>query len=126
MDGFSVEFLKYFWNELSPFVLRALNYSFKLGVLPSSLRQGAIKLIPKPGKDRNLVQNWRPITLLSVIYKIISATIANRIKSVLDHLINSNQCGFIPNRYIGENVRTIYDIIVATEDLHYTRATFSD
>ena len=62
------------------------------------------------------MKNWRPITLLNTIYKIASGTLANRIKTVLPKIINSDQTGFIPGRYIGENTRLIYDIMHHTEE----------
>ena len=48
------------------------------------------------------------------MYKILSSTIANRIKTVLDSLVSKTQTGFVAGRFIGENTRLIYDI------LHYT------
>ena len=57
------------------------------------------------------MKNWRPISLLSVIYKIISSAIANRIKTVLDKLVSETQAGFVARRFIGENSRLIYDIL---------------
>ena len=44
-----------------------------------------------------------------------SAVIANRIKTVLDKLISEEQKAFISGRFIGENVRTIYDILFETK-----------
>ena len=44
-----------------------------------------------------------------------SAVIANRIKTVSDKLISEEQKGFISRRFIGENVRTIYDILFGTK-----------
>ena len=42
--------------------------------------------------------------------------IANRIKTVLDSLNNEDQKGFISGRFIGENVKHIYDILFETKD----------
>ena len=44
-----------------------------------------------------------------------SAVIANGIRKVLDKLISGEQKGFISGRFIGENVRTIYDIWFETK-----------
>lgn len=49
-------------------------------------------------------------------YKIVAKVIANRIKSVLDKLIDNSQTGFIKGRYIGENIRLLYDVIEYTEN----------
>ena len=56
-------------------------------------------------------KNWRPISLLNVTYKLASAVISNRLKTVLDKVIHENQKGFIAGRFLGENVRLIYDVL---------------
>ena len=48
--------------------------------------------------------NWRPISLLNVSYKLVPTAIANRMKNVLADVINEDQTGFVPGRYIGENI----------------------
>ena len=45
-----------------------------------------------------------------------SAVIANRLKSTLDELIHENQKGFISGRFIGENIRLIYDVLFETKN----------
>ena len=62
------------------------------------------------------MKNWRPISLLNVVYKLASSVIANRIKTVLDCLIHEDQKGFISGRFIGENVKLIYDILFETKN----------
>ena len=57
---------------------------------------------------REYFKNWRPISLLNVSYKLISA---NRLKQVLNHIINENQKGFLKGRFIRENTRFVSDII---------------
>ena len=53
--------------------------------------------------------------MLCVVYKLASGAIANRIKPFLNFLINNEQTGFVPGRFIGESTRLIYDI------MHYTQ-----
>ena len=115
IDGFPAEFYKMFWGKLKYFVLRALNYSFLKGNLPLSLRQTIISCLPKGNKQRDLLKNWRPISLLSVLYKIASSSIAARLKPLLPKLIDKAQTGFIQGRFIGEGTRLIYDLMNYTE-----------
>ena len=52
-----------------------------------------ITCIPKINKDRKLIKNWRPISLLSVIFKLASSAITERIKPFLNN-ISEHQSGF--------------------------------
>ena len=45
------------------------------------------------------------------LYKIASGCIAERLKLFLDKLIHKDHTGFIKGRFIGENIRLIYDIM---------------
>ncbi|WP_419609554.1 reverse transcriptase family protein [Thiolapillus sp.] len=110
-DGFTVEFFKFFWLQLGAFVVKSLNNSFRKGELSSTQKEGVIICIPKGDKAKDLIKNWRPISLLNVVYKIGSTCIANRLKLVLPSLINEDQTGFMTNRFIGDNIRQIYDLI---------------
>ena len=76
-----------------------------------SLQQCLISCIPEGNKPRIFLKKWRPISLLSFVYKILSSAVANRLKGVLDKLISRTQTGFISGRYIGENICSIYDLL---------------
>ena len=110
IDGISSEFLKVFWGKIKYFIANALNSCYKKGKLSTSLRQSIITCIPKGNKDRQLLKNWHPISLLCTIYKLASGAIAERIKPHLDN-ISENQAGFIKNRHIGKNTRLVYDLL---------------
>ena len=115
LDGFTVEFMKFFWNYLKYFLVRSLNYAFLNGNLSYTQKLGVITLIPKGNKERHFLRNWRPISLLNVFYKIASSCIANRIKKTLSILIHESQKGFMSGRFIGENIRLLYDIMLYTD-----------
>ena len=114
-DGFTVEFFKFFWKDIGELLVRAINCGFETGELSSTQKEGIITCIPKGGKPKQFLKNWRPISLLNVSYKIASASISNRLKKILPQLINNDQTGFLSGRYIGENIRTLYDLIAHTE-----------
>ena len=54
--------------------------------------------------------------LLNTVYKLASAAIGNRIKTVLPKLINKDQSRFLAGRFIGENTRAIYDVMQLAEE----------
>ena len=65
-----------------------MNHAYEYGEMSLSLRQCIITCLPKGDKPRQFIKNWRPISLLSVIYKIGSSTIANHIKKFLGHVLS--------------------------------------
>ena len=93
-DGFTTVFLV-FWVDLGKYILRSINYAYRNGLLSVTQKQGIITCLPKPNKARNVLKNWRPISLLNVIYKLMSSAIANRLKTVLNKLIGQDQKEFI-------------------------------
>ena len=101
----------FFWTDLKMFFLAMCAESLANGSLPKTVKKGIIVLIPKRNKPRNLIKSYRPTTLLNVCYKIVSATIANRLKTVLQYLIDSSQSAHLRGRFIGDNIRLVYDII---------------
>ena len=62
---------------------RALNFSWKEGVLNNSQRQGIIPVLPKPNKNHLKVTSYSPITLVNVDYKITSKFIYTRMQKNL-------------------------------------------
>ena len=85
--------------------------------MSTTLRQCVINCLPKGNKPKHYLNNWRPISLLPVTYKIGSSAIANRLKKVLDKLISENQSGFVSCRYIGDSTRLMYDLMYVTQKI---------
>ena len=94
-DGITVEFYKLFWNDVKEFYINSINDSFYTGSLTELQKQSIITLIPKQNKDITSLENWRPISLLNVDYKIATKVIANRVNSAISTIIHNSQTGFI-------------------------------
>jgi hypothetical protein len=75
-DGFTAEFFKIFWKKIGYFVVRSLNYGFDQGELSSTQKQGIITSVPREGKSKFSLSNWRSISLLNVTFKIWSGCLA--------------------------------------------------
>ena len=99
------------WEEIKNPLLNSLNYSLNNLQLTEDQKTGLITLIPKKDKDRTHIQNWRPISLLNNDYKLLTKVLANRLIMFLPKLINEDQTGYVPNRYIGCNIRKLEDCI---------------
>ena len=113
-DGFTTEFYKFFWPDIKDYVFSSFEYAFQKGMLSLDQRRAILTLLPKPGKDIRLLKNWRPLSLLNTDYKILTKLLASRLQKVLPNIISEDQTGYIKGRYIGENIRTILDIIEYT------------
>ena len=70
-----------------------------------------ITLIEKKGRDKRLIKNWRPISLLNVNVKIASKAMAPRIKQVIHKLVQCDQTTYVQGRNIGESIRVIDDLL---------------
>lgn len=60
--------------------------------------------IPETPKD------IRPINLCNVIFRVITKTIANRVKSILLDVISKTKSAFIPNHLITDNAMVVFEI----------------
>ena len=114
-DGWTAEFFRKFWDIFCPLFLSVVNEIFECGTFPDSFSGSVTTLIPKKGKDKRYIENLRPISLLPVSYKIIAKVMALRLKKVVGDVIHADQTGFLPGRYIGENIRLIVDIMELAE-----------
>lgn len=110
-DGLTIEFYAYFWEFIKRPLLRMYNECIINEELCTSMKQGLITLIPKAGKDLLSLDNWRPITLLNLDYKILSLVLAKRLKTGLSDIINETQTGFMPRQHISSYIRLILDLI---------------
>ena len=72
-DELTVKFYKQFFNQVGTDLIQSLNKAFEDGELSMSQRRGVIILITKDDSDLLDPQNWRPITLLNIDYKIASS-----------------------------------------------------
>ena len=113
-DGFPSDFYKFFWIDVRELVFDSFLYTYDSKRLSIDQRRGILSIIPKKDKDIRYLKNWRPLSLLNTDYKILTKVLANRLQQVLDEIVSHDQTGYIKNRFIGENIRTIADIIEYT------------
>nr|GEV93988.1 RNA-directed DNA polymerase, eukaryota [Tanacetum cinerariifolium] len=80
-------------------VFEAVEYFFMYGDIPNGCNSNFIALIPKI-LDANMVKDFRPISLIGSLYKIIAKILANRLVGVLGDIVNEVQYAFVVDRQI--------------------------
>ncbi len=90
--------------------MKYANMAFTRGTLTQNFKTAIIKLIPKKGDSTN-IKKWRPISLLSCLYKILSRAVNNRLKSVVNRFTSRAQKGFTKHRYIQEVLINVCETI---------------
>lgn len=102
-DGFPMSFYSKCWRTIKSDLMRIFHEFHMENKLDSCLKNNFIALIPKR-KEAEEVKDFRPISLVNSVYKIIAKVLAERLKTTLPHLISSNQSSFIEGRQILDGV----------------------
>ncbi len=116
IDGLTSEFYKSFVDVLAPMLLKVFKCMEQLKEVPESMATGMITLIFKKKGSIKKLENYRPISLLNVDYKILAKVLSNRIKNVLGSVISPTQAYSVPGRDIADTVCTIQDVIRHMEE----------
>ena len=109
-DGFPAEFYRRFWEIIKCDLLNMFE-SFHRGELPLyHLNFGHIILLPK---KENVVQieQYRPICLLNVSFKVFTKVATNRVTEVAQKVILPTQSAFMSGRHILEGVLVLHETI---------------
>ena len=105
-DGLTAEFNLSFWELLGQELVDSFKCAFEKGKMSVSQKRGIITLIPKKDKNRTLLDNWRPISLLKTDYKVATKSIAARIVKVLPRPLYCSKHTFNRRHYkVHKNAR---------------------
>lgn len=108
-DGLYAIFFQKCWSTVKNSVISLVKDFFVSGSSLRLINHTNIALIPKIDHPE-LVDNFRPISLCNVIYKIITKIIVNRLKPILNQLISHNQGAFAPGRSIHDNILISHEL----------------
>nr|GEW52823.1 RNA-directed DNA polymerase, eukaryota, reverse transcriptase zinc-binding domain protein [Tanacetum cinerariifolium] len=98
-EGFTFGFYCRFWKVIEKDVVDAVTYFFTHGFFPKGSNSSFIAFIPKI-PDANMVKDFRPISLIGILSKIIAKIFMNRLVVVLGDIVNEVQSAFVKDRQI--------------------------
>ncbi|KAL1193074.1 hypothetical protein V5N11_018528 [Cardamine amara subsp. amara] len=102
-DGYSAEFFVGCWSVVGPEVTEAVHEFFSSGSLLKQWNSTTLVLIPKT-LNASKTSDFRPISCLNTVYKVISKLLANILQKVLVQVISHSQSAFMSGRLLAENV----------------------
>ncbi|GKE89899.1 RNA-directed DNA polymerase, eukaryota, partial [Tanacetum coccineum] len=98
-DGYTFEFFKTYWDVIGTDFCEAVEFFFMNGSFPPGCNSSFIALIPKV-VDAKFVKDFRPISLIGCVYKVVTKILANRLALVISDLVSDTQSAFVSGRQI--------------------------
>jgi hypothetical protein len=128
IDGISTKMVKFIGSEIAVPLAHVFNTSLESGIFPDKLKQCRVIPIFKSGSHLDC-DNYRPISLLSSISKVLEKIVADKLLYHLqsNDLLYTHQYGFIPNRSAEHNLLQIINYVTsALNDGNFCIGVFLD
>jgi hypothetical protein len=109
-DGVNFGFLKDFWDDLKGDVMRYISEFHRNGKLTKGINSTFIALIPKVESPQRL-NDFRPISLVGSLYKILAKLLANRLRMVIGSVISETQTTFVKDRQILDGILIANEVV---------------
>ena len=107
-DGFPTEFYQNFWDVIKSDLLQLFAYLHNGQLELFHLNFGEIILLSKFNEVER-IQQFRPICLLNVSFKIFTKVAAIRLNSVANHVVHPSQTAFMQGRNILDGVAILHE-----------------
>ncbi|GAU47276.1 hypothetical protein TSUD_94650 [Trifolium subterraneum] len=108
--GINFGFIKDFWLEMQADIMRFMAEFHRNGRLSKGINSTFIALIPKVDSPHRL-NDFRPISLVGSLYKILAKVLANRLRMVVGRVISESQTAFVKDRQILDGILIANEVV---------------
>ncbi|XP_072981980.1 uncharacterized protein [Typha latifolia] len=122
-DGINAHFLQSQWTTFKPEICQEVRRFFISSSMDRNLNKTIIILIPKKPALMS-VGDFKPISLCSIVYKLISKILANKLKPLLNDIISKTQNAFIPGRQVIDNHILVQEVMTYMKSSGSTSRSF--
>lgn len=109
-DNITADLLRAGNGPLEALLAKHFNHYLSIGRIPDQWKESRTILLFKKG-DRENIANYRPISLLSVVYKIFTKILLNRMERILDDYQPNEQAGFRKKFSCMDNIQAVTQLI---------------
>nr|GEX70430.1 RNA-directed DNA polymerase, eukaryota [Tanacetum cinerariifolium] len=109
-DGYTFEFFKKYWGFIGPDFCEAVEHFFVHEAFSKGCNSFFIALIPKV-MDAKLVTDFRPISLIGCVYKVVTKIMASCLALVISNIVPNTQSAFVSKRQILDGPFIINEIL---------------
>jgi hypothetical protein len=109
-DGTNFGFLKEFWDLVKEDFMRFMVEFHRNGKLTKGVNSTFIALIPKVNSLQRL-SDFRPISLVGCMYKVLAKVLANRLRGVLGSVISDSQSTFVKGKQILDGILIANEVV---------------
>ncbi|GKU93253.1 hypothetical protein SLEP1_g6860 [Rubroshorea leprosula] len=109
-DGFNFNFIKFAWSTVKEDFVNFLTKFNRNGRLVNGLNSSFLALIPKKLNPEQF-KEYRPISLIGCLYKLLAKVLANRLKMVMEGIISESQAAFIGGWQLVDSVLVLNEVV---------------
>ena len=109
-DGFTIAGFQDCWDVIKEDLVMVFAEFYRSGIINQSTNATFIVLLPKRSQTKK-ISDFRPISLITCLYKIIAKVLSGQLRSVLHETIHSNQGAFVQGRQILNAVLITNEIV---------------
>ena len=116
-DGFNMYIMKKIVNQVVNPYLHICNLSFNKGIFPDAMKVAKVIPIHKSG-EKNVFNNYRPVSILSQFSKILERLFCNRLENYIEknEILNDSQYGFRNHRSTAIAIIDLIEYVTTTLD----------